>query len=138
MNWYIDNLSGIDKVAKDFLSYYKKNKKFAFYGEMGSGKTTFIKYLCKNLNCKDPVNSPTFSIINEYYSENFGDIFHMDLYRIKNTKELIQIGFEEYIYKDAFCFIEWPEIAEELTDNDFVKIRIEIDKHDQRVLYEIS
>lgn len=118
------NLRELQEAARIFLQHNKNNRWFAFYGGMGAGKTTFITALCKELKCIDLVNSPTFSIINEYQTENGDPVFHFDFYRINTTEELYDIGFEEYFDESHYCFIEWPEKAESLLDESFLKIRI--------------
>ena len=103
-----------------------ENKRhFAVRGEMGAGKTTFIKAVCLQLGARDLVSSPTFSIVNEYFDSKGVPIYHFDFYRIKNTVELFDIGFEEYCRSGGYCFIEWPEKAEECIPDDFLNISIE-------------
>ena len=98
---------------------------FAFYGKMGAGKTTFIKALCKLLGVEDEVNSPTFAIINEYRSQTTAElIYHFDFYRIKKLEEVYDLGYEDYFYSGALCFIEWPELVEELLPSDAKKVTI--------------
>ena len=138
MKWTAHNLSDLDRIAREFLSHFNKNKKFAFYGDMGSGKTSLIKLLCKHMEAQDTISSPTFAIINEYYSETFGTIYHMDLYRINKPEDLLQIGFEDYLKQDAICLIEWPEIAEYFIDEDFIKISISVGKQNERIIYELT
>jgi len=120
------SLHDIDKAVKEFLHKNKGHKKFAFYGAMGSGKTTFITALCNHLMATDLVSSPTFSIINEYETEPGDIIYHFDFYRIKTPNELFDIGFEEYYYDDNWCFIEWPEKAEELINNECIKVTLKV------------
>jgi tRNA threonylcarbamoyladenosine biosynthesis protein TsaE len=127
-------LDSIDKSAAEFLRNNKEYKKFAFYGSMGAGKTTFITALCKVLKATDLVSSPTFSIVNEYSTETGNTIYHFDFYRIKSPIELFDIGFEEYCVDDAWCFIEWPEKAEELIPDDFLKVFIEVGDNGKRTL----
>ena len=90
---------------------------------MGSGKTTLIKEICKALGSTDHMSSPTFSIVNEYKYTG-GKIFHFDLYRLKNLEELLDIGFEDYVYSQNYCLIEWPQLAERYLQNQFIKINI--------------
>ena len=101
------------------------------YGPMGAGKTTFIKYLCEQLGVKDSTSSPTFSIVNEYDSDN-GLIYHFDFYRIKDEQEAFDFGYEEYFYSGAYCFIEWPEKIPNLLPEEAKEIQISIVDPDTR------
>ncbi|HVA98569.1 MAG TPA: tRNA (adenosine(37)-N6)-threonylcarbamoyltransferase complex ATPase subunit type 1 TsaE [Bacteroidia bacterium] len=105
----IKTLNEIGKTADLFLKTYSEKKIFAFHGNMGAGKTTFIKALCQQLGTTENTSSPTFSIVNEYKGKNDKKIFHFDFYRIKNESEALDLGYEDYFYSNAFCFIEWPE-----------------------------
>ncbi len=121
-------ISGLDTIresAKEFVRLMGDDTVFAFYGKMGAGKTTFIKALCKELGVEDEVNSPTFAIINEYRSETTAElIYHFDFYRIKKLEEVYDLGYEDYFYSGALCFIEWPELVEELLPLDAKKVTI--------------
>lgn len=117
-------LDKIQQTASSFLTQLNGHKRFAFIGGMGAGKTTFIKTLCHQLGTVDLVTSPTFSIINEYTSNNGGLIYHFDFYRIEKSDELFGIGLEEYFESDAYCFIEWPEIAHAFLPDDTLEVRI--------------
>ena len=111
----IENLDTIRQAAKEFIAGMDDRTVFAFYGNMGAGKTTFIKAICEELGVEDVINSPTFAIINEYRSDTTGElIYHFDFYRINKISEAEQIGTEDYFYSGALCFIEWPEKIEEL------------------------
>lgn len=123
----IKSLNTINKSAEEFINQIGYNKVFAFNGKMGAGKTTFIKAVCEVLGVKETINSPTFSIVNEYETENGQIIYHFDCYRIKNVQEAIDMGTEEYLYSENLCFIEWAEniapLLPELTVNvDIVEI----------------
>lgn len=122
----------IDKVAVQFLKLISGCRHVAFYGTMGSGKTTFITSICKQLGVEDLVSSPTFSIINEYSTREGIPVFHFDFYRIKKEEELFDIGFEEYCYGDGFCFIEWPEKADKLIPDNFLWVKIEEVENNKR------
>lgn len=111
-------------IAGKLLETYPESRIFAFYGQMGAGKTTFIKAICQLLGVKDIVQSPTFSIINEYLTPDEKSIFHFDFYRIRNTTEVFDIGYEDYLYSGHYCFIEWPELVETLLPGDTVKVSI--------------
>lgn len=117
-------LDDISNAAQLFLKQLGEQKKVAFYGQMGAGKTTFITELCAELKALDIVSSPTFAIVNEYETEIGDPIFHFDFYRIKEPDELFDIGFEEYLDKDGWCFIEWPERAENVISDEFMKVEI--------------
>jgi ATPase, YjeE family len=105
----IYSLNKIKNEAKIFLQFINEHKVIAFHGNLGAGKTTFIQSVCKELGVKENVASPTFSIINQYTTINNQNIFHIDLYRIKDNEEAINAGVEECIYSGKICFIEWPE-----------------------------
>lgn len=128
------SLDNTEQVAAQFINALQNNKKLAFYGSMGAGKTTFITALCKHLKATDLVSSPTFAIVNEYETETADIIYHFDFYRIKNAEELYDIGFEEYTQDNTWCFIEWPEKAKELIPDDFLKVEITIAEDSSRVI----
>lgn len=131
----INSLSGIGEAAKTFVAAMKQNVIFAFYGKMGAGKTTFIKAVCKELGVSDVVNSPTFSIVNEYRSDtNKEAIYHFDFFRIKKLEEVYDMGYEDYFYSGAICFIEWPELIEELLPSDTVRVYLEETENGARKL----
>ncbi len=123
------SLDGSNDFSNGFWALVKDAKLFAFHGEMGSGKTTLITLLCKKKGVKDVVSSPTFSIINEYhFFENNAEkkIYHLDLYRLNSMEDIIQAGVEDCIYSGAICFVEWPEKAPELLDENTVHVFIKI------------
>ncbi len=124
MELKVCSLSEIQEAAKSFLEYVSGAKSFAFYGEMGAGKTTFINALLSELGIEDHSSSPTFSIVNEYFSPNHGAIFHFDFYRVNDESEAMDIGIEDMIYDDNYCFIEWPERIENLLPENCVDIYI--------------
>ena len=121
----IKDLDHIDEAAREFMGLMGDDTVFAFYGKMGAGKTTFVKALCKQLGVEEEVNSPTFAIINEYRSEPTAELIsHFDFYRIKKVEEVYDLGYEDYFYSGALCFIEWPELVEELLPLDAKKVTI--------------
>ncbi len=128
----IENLDQIQAVAKEFISYIKEKKVFAFYGSMGAGKTTFIKALCEELGSPDIVTSPTFTLVNEYLTESGNVVYHFDFYRIKEKEEAFDFGFEEYLYSGNLCFIEWPEKIESLLPDSAIKVRMLVDNNNSR------
>lgn len=129
-----DTLDKIEAAAQKFLGAQSGKKHFAFYGEMGVGKTTFIKTVCRLLQVTDVVTSPTFSIINEYQTLGKEKVFHFDFYRIKDLEEVFNLGYEDYFYSEHYCFVEWPELVEELLPDHMVKVRIAVQADGSRVL----
>lgn len=122
----IESLEKIQEAAKNFVANMGDNTVFAFYGKMGAGKTTFVKAICEELGVEDTITSPTFAIVNEYRSDLAGElIYHFDFYRIKKLDEVYDMGYEDYFYSGAICFIEWPELIEELLPGNTVKVSIE-------------
>ena len=130
----ITSLDNIHEVARQFIAAMGDNTVFAFYGKMGAGKTTFIKAVCECLGVTDVINSPTFAIVNEYRSESGELIYHFDFYRIKKLEEVYDMGYEDYFYRGALCFIEWPELVEELLPADAVKVSIEETANGERIV----
>lgn len=131
----IENLEQIHEAAKEFIAAMGDNTVFAFYGKMGAGKTTFIKAVCEELGVADVINSPTFAIVNEYRSDTTGElIYHFDFYRIKKLEEVYDMGYEDYFYSGALCFIEWPELIEDLLPGDAIKVSIEEQENGNRML----
>lgn len=114
----------LPKAAQALLNAYPDARVFAFYGQMGAGKTTFIKAVCKELGVPDIVQSPTFALINEYLTSEGRSVFHFDFYRIKKAEEAFDIGYEDYIYSGNYCLIEWPELVKGLLPEDAVKVHI--------------
>jgi len=123
----------LDLCAEKFLAWAAGRRKFAFYGEMGAGKTTFIRAITRALSVTDNVSSPTFSLVNEYFSVPFGTIYHCDFYRLKNEREAREIGVPELFETEAWCFVEWPEKIHNLLPSNFVKVVIK-EEHDYRLI----
>lgn len=135
----IDSIDGISKAAKEFIQLIGDRTIFAFYGKMGAGKTTFIKAICEELGVEDVITSPTFAIVNEYYSPTLSrPIFHFDFYRVKKLEEVYDMGYEDYFYSGSLCFIEWPELAEELLPDDTVKVEIKETEEGKREVNVLS
>lgn len=124
----IKNIDTIREAAKEFVAAMGEEKIFAFYGVMGAGKTTLIKAVCEELGVEDVITSPTFAIVNEYtaQTEKYSNtpIYHFDFYRIKKVEEVFDMGYEDYFYSGWLCFIEWPELIEDLLPEDTKKITI--------------
>ena len=135
MELRIDNIDSIREAARQFVTATGENTVFAFYGKMGAGKTTFIKAVCEELGVEDVITSPTFAIVNEYRSDTTGElIYHFDFYRIKKIEEVYDMGYEDYFYSGALCFIEWPELIEELLPEEAVKVTIEENADESRIV----
>ena len=133
-NIKVQNIENLAAAARKFVDEMGENRVFAFYGKMGAGKTTFIKAICEALGVEDVVTSPTFAIVNEYADASGSPVYHFDFYRIKNLKEAYDIGCEEYFYSGYPCFIEWPELVEELLPENVVTVRIEVPDDESRVV----
>ena len=127
----IQHLENIREAAQEFIVNIGSHRVFAFYGKMGAGKTTFIKAICEELGVKDVITSPTFAIVNEYSLTSHllpltsDSVYHFDFYSIKKLEEVYDMGYEDYFYSGALCFIEWPELIEEVLPDDAVKVFIE-------------
>ena len=130
---FAENVEQLNSIAKQILDYISTHKKFAFYGEMGVGKTTLIKALSLQLGVNDIVSSPTFSIVNEYQADESTKIYHFDFYRIEDEKEVYDMGYEEYFFSNAYCFIEWSEKIPNLIEEDMVKIKMSVESNKRRI-----
>ena len=125
------SLEDLASIAAEIISSVK-NKTLLFYGEMGDGKTTFIKEICQQLGILDNISSPTFSLVNEYQTSKKEKVFHFDFYRIEEEEEALDIGIEEYFDSDAWCLVEWPENIENLLPLDAAQIHLSILDDEQR------
>lgn len=132
----IKDLAAIDKAAHEFAAIMGDNTVFAFYGDMGAGKTTFINALCKELGVDtEETASPTFALINEYRSDTTAElIYHFDFYRIEDLDEALELGIEDYFDSGAVCLIEWPEKIAAALPADTVTVRITVNDDDSRTL----
>jgi len=130
----IENLDALPEAAGIFLEAIGEIPLVAFSGEMGAGKTTFIQSLCKALGVTREVNSPTFALVNEYFTGEGESLFHFDLYRIEDPTELFDLGYEEYFFSGKKCFIEWPEKAIHLIPDHALFVRIEVKEDESREL----
>lgn len=132
MNIKIESLDKIDEAALEFIRAMGDNTVFAFHGDMGAGKTTFIKAICENLGVSDTINSPTFAIVNEYRSDSGELIYHFDFYRINKIEEVFDFGYEDYFYSGSLCFIEWPEKVDTLLPKDTVNVYVKVQEDGSR------
>ena len=133
MNLPVKSIDGLKSAAKQLTEFAGAEKIFLFYGDMGAGKTTFIKSLCEQLGIKETVTSPTFSIVNEYRGKT-NKIYHFDFYRLKNQNEALDMGYEEYFYSGDYCFIEWPEKISDLLPPHYIRIDIQVLGANERLL----
>ena len=125
----------LQQAAQAFADAIGDARVFAFYGAMGAGKTTFIKEVCRALGVTEVITSPTFAIVNEYQSDTTAAlIYHFDFYRIKKLEEVYDMGYEDYFYSGALCFIEWPELIEDLLPEDAVRVSITTQADGSRLL----
>ena len=127
------SLNAIADAAREFVAQIGTHRVFAFYGNMGAGKTTFIKAICNELGVRDDVNSPTFAIVNEYAS-NMGPVYHFDFYRINKLSEALDIGLEDYLYSGCLCIMEWPENIEELLPEETLRVEIKVNPDQSRTI----
>lgn len=134
----INDISELEAAAQQFIKHIDNHKVFALYGEMGVGKTTFVKAVCQAMGVEENITSPTFAIVNEYKSGSGEPIFHFDFYRIENLEEAYDFGYEDYFYSGNICLIEWPELIEPLLPEDCVKIRITEHDNGSRVIESIQ
>ncbi|MEZ5040267.1 MAG: tRNA (adenosine(37)-N6)-threonylcarbamoyltransferase complex ATPase subunit type 1 TsaE [Saprospiraceae bacterium] len=136
MELKVRNIEALAATARTLLDFAGDRKVMAFSGEIGAGKTTFIQAICVQLGVKERVTSPTFSLVNVYSSAGNSDreeeIFHLDLYRMKDVQEALDMGIEEYLYGDQYCFIEWPDIISALLPSDTLHISIELTENSHR------
>ena len=131
----IKDIAALDAAARDFLAQIGDNDLIAFYAPMGAGKTTFITAVCRALGVEgDAVSSPTFSIVNEYRTNDGDSVFHFDFYRITKISEALDIGFYDYIDSGCLCLMEWPENIDDILPDETVRVRISVDPDGSRVL----
>ncbi len=130
----IPSIEKIDSAARQLVVMMGTRRKVAFFGEMGAGKTTLIKAICKVLGVEDTVASPTFALINEYFTKDGASVYHFDLYRIEDISEVYDLGYENYFYSAAYCFIEWPEKVIELIPEDVLMLEIKVMDDGSRVV----
>ena len=131
---HVDSIAQLPEAAEKFVAVMDDRTVYAFYGQMGAGKTTFINALWRRLGVEDDVtNSPSFAIINEYRSDTTAElIYHFDLYRLEDIDEALEIGVEDYFDSGALCFLEWPERIEDILPDDTVRVDIRVNDDDSR------
>ncbi len=134
MEMVIRDLSSLPSAATALLEEHKASRIFAVYGEMGAGKTTFIREICRALGCLDTAVSPTFTLINEYFRENSDPVYHFDFYRIENITEVFDFGIEEYLTGEFYCFLEWPEKIGPILPEGTVAVRITATSDGTRII----
>lgn len=127
-----DSITDLKRVSEHLKEAIKQEKIVLFSGEMGAGKTTLVKALCKHLGVEDEVSSPTFSLVNEYESK-VGSVYHFDLYRIQSEEELYDIGYEDYFFSGYLCLVEWPEMASGIIPENHISVKIRVE-NDQRII----
>lgn len=133
MKFFVNCISDLKEVAVEVLKLSEVKNIICFYGEMGVGKTTFIKEICKELEVIDNVSSPTFSIVNEYKTKNDKLVFHFDFFRLETEEEAYDMGYEEYFYNDNLCLVEWPEKIKSLLPNEILKVEM-IKENEKRII----
>lgn len=134
MKIVLRNKKKIPEVVKLLLTLSGKKRLFAFYGPMGSGKTTIIKAICSELGAVSQTGSPSFTLVNEYLTKDGETLYHIDFYRIKKQEEVFDFGIEEYFASGSYCFMEWPELIEEILPPETYKIRITVGDKEERYL----
>lgn len=130
----INGIEGLSEAASRFIEMCRRGRVYAFYGQMGAGKTTFISEVCRQLGSDQEANSPTFSIVNEYETSRWGRIYHLDCYRLDSAEEAFDIGVEDYFCSGDTCFVEWPERVEEFLPGDTVRVELEVRDDGSRLL----
>ena len=138
MKIIVSDRSRLRDAARHFLRETAGSRIFAFYGQMGSGKTTFIKALCSEMGVTDTVTSPSFTLVNEYKRPGNPSVYHFDFYRIKKISEVLDFGIEEYFDSDSPCFMEWPELIEQLLPPETLRLLITVTDDGGRIIETIS
>lgn len=133
-NIEISSLDKISEAAAQFVEKMGDRKVYVFYGKMGAGKTTFIKAVCETLGVTDVINSPTFAIVNEYEDGKGQPIYHFDFYRINKEEEAYDFGYEDYFYSGNVCFIEWPEMVQNLIPENAIEVHISENEDGSRTI----
>lgn len=134
MRILIKHKRNLHSAARQLIDHAGVRKIFAFYGAMGAGKTTFIRAICETLGAIDIAVSPTFTLVNEYKTRSGASLYHIDFYRIKTLNELFDSGIEVYLGSENYCFIEWPELAEEMLPEETMKVSITVGQNQERIV----
>jgi tRNA threonylcarbamoyladenosine biosynthesis protein TsaE len=134
MNYNANSEKELPIIADKLLQEFGEHKVVLLYGEMGTGKTTLIKFICKHLGVVDATSSPTFSIVNEYLTNENKVVYHFDFYRIVKESEVLDLGYEDYFYSGNYCFIEWPEKIPNLIPENTIGVNIKLDKENNRLI----
>jgi tRNA threonylcarbamoyladenosine biosynthesis protein TsaE len=134
MKILIKNKRYLHSAARKLLEHAGESRIFAFYGSLGAGKTTIIKAVCELLGASGIASSPSFTLVNEYRTQTGESLYHIDFFRIKNISEVFDIGIEEYLYSGSYCFLEWPELAEEVLPEETIRLRISVGKNEERII----
>lgn len=132
MEWIITGIDELEDSARKLLKAAGDRRILAFSGEIGAGKTSLIQRICQQLGVEEKVTSPTFALANVYATTNGDEVYHLDVYRLKDAQEALDMGIEEYLYGDRYCFIEWPGVIEHLLPADTLYIRIELIENSHR------
>jgi len=130
----VNNKKELPSAVKRLLKYSGGSRIFALYGSLGAGKTTIIKEICKQLGASDLTSSPSFTLVNEYNTAGGESLYHIDFYRVNNTGEVFDFGLEEYLYGGSYCFMEWPDLIEELLPPDTIRVHITAGENEKRIL----
>ena len=130
----IANTYQLPEAAQKFMAEMGDYTVFAFYGQMGAGKTTFIKALCETMGVEDIITSPTFALVNEYTNAAGEPVYHFDFYRIKRVEEVYDMGYEDYFYSGHLCLLEWPELVEDILPEETVRVTITEEADGSRIL----
>jgi tRNA threonylcarbamoyladenosine biosynthesis protein TsaE len=134
MEFIAKSINDLNQISKQLIEHFGTSRVILFNGEMGAGKTTLIKEICKNLGVSENTSSPTFSIVNEYQTDNHESIYHFDFYRLENEQEAMDFGYEDYFYSNSFCFIEWSEKIPNLIPENHQVVSIKIDNSNNRII----
>lgn len=134
MQIIVNTIAQLSEAAKQLVDFFEGEKVFLLFGNMGAGKTTFTKAICRQVGVVEAVSSPTYAIINEYETSNHCPVYHFDFYRLKTETEALDLGLEEYLYSDSYCFIEWPEKISAYWPKRYVKVSLTILNENERAI----